>query len=169
MIKRTISAIHRQASFKKYINSVFKKSSKPLWLTALSFYLLIDACSSLAHMTSGVLHIGFIRCKQCIQFIKNRCNFCNSMMYYTCITIIKARIGTELGSLERKQKLMKELGRQAYAESVHFNFNPKMAGLFASDLDADRLIWGQSHIQATKLIRTTPCRFLMKCRKFQEH
>lgn len=40
--------------------------------------------------------------------------------------------------------LMKEFGKQAYADTVYINFdsNSRMAELFASDLDTDRLIMG---------------------------
>lgn len=43
-----------------------------------------------------------------------------------------------------KTWLMKEFGRQAYADTVYINFdsNSRMAELFASDLDIDRLIMG---------------------------
>ena len=43
-----------------------------------------------------------------------------------------------------KTWLMKEFGRQAYADTVYINFdsNSGMAELFASDLDTDRLIMG---------------------------
>lgn len=43
-----------------------------------------------------------------------------------------------------KTWLMKEFGRQAYADTAYFNFdsNPRLAELFASDLDTDRLILG---------------------------
>lgn len=43
-----------------------------------------------------------------------------------------------------KTWLMKEFGRQAYAKTVYVNFdsNPRMAQLFASDLDTERLIMG---------------------------
>ncbi len=43
-----------------------------------------------------------------------------------------------------KTWLMQEFGRQAYADTVYFNFdsNPRLAELFASDLDTDRLILG---------------------------
>ena len=43
-----------------------------------------------------------------------------------------------------KTWLMKEFGRQAYANTVYINFdsNSRMAELFASDLDTDRLIMG---------------------------
>lgn len=43
-----------------------------------------------------------------------------------------------------KTWLMKEFGRQAYADTVYINFdsNSRMAELFASDLDTDRLIMG---------------------------
>ena len=39
---------------------------------------------------------------------------------------------------------MKEFGRQAYADTVYINFdsNSRMAELFASDLDTERLIMG---------------------------
>lgn len=43
-----------------------------------------------------------------------------------------------------KTWLMKEFGRQAYADTVYINFdsNSVMAQLFVSDLDTDRLIEG---------------------------
>ncbi len=43
-----------------------------------------------------------------------------------------------------KTWLMKEFGRRAYADTVYINFdaNPRMAELFASDLDTERLIQG---------------------------
>ncbi|MCM1190216.1 MAG: ATP-binding protein [bacterium] len=43
-----------------------------------------------------------------------------------------------------KTWLMKEFGRQAYADTVYINFdsNSRMAELFASDLDVDRLLMG---------------------------
>lgn len=43
-----------------------------------------------------------------------------------------------------KTWLMKEFGKQAYADTVYVNFdaNSRMAELFASDLDTDRLIMG---------------------------
>lgn len=43
-----------------------------------------------------------------------------------------------------KTWLMKEFGHQAYANTVYINFdaNSRMASLFASDLDTDRLIMG---------------------------
>ena len=43
-----------------------------------------------------------------------------------------------------KTWLMKEFGRQAYADTVYINFdsNSRMAELFASDLDTERLIMG---------------------------
>ena len=43
-----------------------------------------------------------------------------------------------------KTWLMKEFGRQGYTDTVYINFdaNSRMAELFASDLDTDRLIMG---------------------------
>ncbi len=43
-----------------------------------------------------------------------------------------------------KTWLMKEFGRRAYTDTVYINFdaNPRMAELFASDLDTERLIQG---------------------------
>ncbi|MBO7174201.1 MAG: ATP-binding protein [Spirochaetaceae bacterium] len=43
-----------------------------------------------------------------------------------------------------KTWLMKEFGRQAYADTIYINFdsNSRMSDLFASDLDTDRLIMG---------------------------
>ena len=39
---------------------------------------------------------------------------------------------------------MKEFGRKAYADTIYINFdsNSRMAELFASDLNTDRLIMG---------------------------
>ena len=44
-----------------------------------------------------------------------------------------------------KTWLMKEFGRQSYADTVYINFdsNSRMAELFASDLDTDRLWYYQ--------------------------
>ena len=52
-----------------------------------------------------------------------------------------------------KTWLMKEFGKQAYADTVYINFdsNSRMAELFASDLDTDRLIMG-SELYAGKKI-----------------
>ena len=43
-----------------------------------------------------------------------------------------------------KTWLMKEFGQQAYSDTVYINFdsNSRMADLFASDLNTDRLIMG---------------------------
>lgn len=43
-----------------------------------------------------------------------------------------------------KTWLMKEFGKQAYADTAYINFdaNPRMAELFASDLDTERLLMG---------------------------
>ena len=43
-----------------------------------------------------------------------------------------------------KTWLMKEFGRQAYADTVYINFdsNSRMTELFASDLDTERLMMG---------------------------
>ena len=43
-----------------------------------------------------------------------------------------------------KTWLMKEFGKQAYADTVYINFdsNSRMADLFSADLDTDRLIMG---------------------------
>lgn len=43
-----------------------------------------------------------------------------------------------------KTWLMKEFGKQAYAETIYINFdsNPRMSKLFESDLDIDRIIMG---------------------------
>ena len=54
-----------------------------------------------------------------------------------------------------KTWLMKEFGKQAYADTIYVNFdsNSRMAELFASDLDTDRLIMGLSliHISGVRL------------------
>ena len=43
-----------------------------------------------------------------------------------------------------KTWLMKEFGSRAYSDTIYINFdsNSQMAGLFASDLNTDRLIMG---------------------------
>ena len=43
-----------------------------------------------------------------------------------------------------KTWIMKEFGKQAYENTIYINFdsNPRMAELFASDLDTERLIMG---------------------------
>lgn len=60
-----------------------------------------------------------------------------------------------------KTWLMKEFGRQAYTDTVYINFdaNPRMAELFSTDLDTDRLLMGlalyagkQIHADKTLLI-----------------
>ena len=38
----------------------------------------------------------FIRCKKCNYFSKTRCNFCNCVLYYTCIIMTEVRVCTEL-------------------------------------------------------------------------
>ncbi len=53
-----------------------------------------------------------------------------------------------------KTWLMKEFGRQAYADTVYINFdsNSRMAELFASDLDTDRLIMGLELYAGRKIV-----------------
>ncbi|MCC8162826.1 MAG: ATP-binding protein [Lachnospiraceae bacterium] len=53
-----------------------------------------------------------------------------------------------------KTWLMKEFGRQAYADTVYINFdsNSRMAELFASDLDTDRLIMGLALYAGRKIV-----------------
>ncbi len=52
---------------------------------------------------------------------------------------------------------MKEFGRLYYTDTVYINFdsNSRMAELFASDLDTDRLIMGLELYSGRKLILTT--------------
>ncbi len=53
-----------------------------------------------------------------------------------------------------KTWLMKEFGRQAYADAVYINFdsNTRMAELFASDLDTDRLLLGLELYAGRKIV-----------------
>jgi len=53
-----------------------------------------------------------------------------------------------------KTWLMKEFGKQAYADTVYINFdsNSRMAELFASDLDTDRLIMGLELYVGRKIV-----------------
>lgn len=69
-----------------------------------------------------------------------------------------------------KTWLMKEFGRQAYADTVYINFdsNSRMAELFASDLDTDRLIMGLELYVGHKIDPNNSLLVLMKCRKFHE-
>lgn len=69
-----------------------------------------------------------------------------------------------------KTWLMKEFGRQAYADTVYINFdsNSRMAELFASDLDTDRLIMGLELYAGHKIDPNNSLLVLMKCRKFHE-
>lgn len=52
-----------------------------------------------------------------------------------------------------KTWLMREFGRKAYADTVYINFdsNSRMAGLFASDLNTDRLIMGMELYAGRKI------------------
>ena len=58
-----------------------------------------------------------------------------------------------------KTWLMKEFGKQAYADTVYINFdsNSQMAERFASDLNTDRLIMGLELYSGKKSIRTARC------------
>lgn len=40
--------------------------------------------------------ISFNRCKKCIHQSKNRCNFCNCVIYYTYIMMTEVHVCTEL-------------------------------------------------------------------------
>lgn len=53
-----------------------------------------------------------------------------------------------------KTWLMKEFGRQAYADTVYINFdaNSRMGELFSSDLDTDRLIMGLELYAGRKIV-----------------
>ena len=76
-----------------------------------------------------------------------------------------------------KTWLMKEFGNQAYSKTVYINFdsNSKMADLFASDLNIDRLIMGLELYcghkinPAKRYNHKKRCLFLMKFRKCPEH
>ena len=52
-----------------------------------------------------------------------------------------------------KTWLMKEFGKQAYADTVYINFdsNSRMADLFSADLDTDRLIMGLELYAGSKI------------------
>ena len=67
-----------------------------------------------------------------------------------------------------KTWLMKEFGKQAYTDAIYINFdsNSRMAELFASDLDTDRLIMGLELYAGHKIDPDNS--FLMKYRKFRE-
>ena len=56
-----------------------------------------------------------------------------------------------------KTWLMKEFGKQAYADTIYINFdsNSMMANLFANDLDVNRLIVGLELYIGRKILRTT--------------
>ena len=109
--------------------------------------------------------VAIFRCKKCIHKDNVRCNFCNIVVYYVKIRITEVcvmyRIAMEklLKWKQSKRRkpliiegarqvgktwLMKEFGKQAYADTVYINFdsNSRMAELFASDLDTKRLIMG---------------------------
>ena len=66
-----------------------------------------------------------------------------------------------------KTWLMKEFGRQAYADALYVNFdaNSRMAELFASDLDTDRLLMGLELYAGRKI---DPDRTLMIFDEVQE-
>ena len=57
-----------------------------------------------------------------------------------------------------KTWLMKEFGRQAYADTIYINFdsNSRMAELFASDLDSVCL-WAWNCMLDVKSIQSIPC------------
>ena len=69
-----------------------------------------------------------------------------------------------------KTWLMKEFGRQAYADTIYINFdsNSRMAELFAADLDTERLIMGLELYVGRKIDPDNALLILTKCRKFQE-
>lgn len=69
-----------------------------------------------------------------------------------------------------KTWLMKEFGRQAYADTIYINFdsNSRMAELFASDLDTDRLMMGLELYAGRKIDPDNSLIILMKYRKSQE-
>ena len=69
-----------------------------------------------------------------------------------------------------KTWLMKEFGRQAYADTVYINFdsNSRMAELFASDLDTERLIMGFELYAGRKIDPDNSLLILTKYRKFRE-
>lgn len=69
-----------------------------------------------------------------------------------------------------KTWLMKEFGKQAYTDAIYINFdsNSRMAELFASDLDTDRLIMGLELYAGRKIDPDNSLLILMKYRKFRE-
>ena len=58
-----------------------------------------------------------------------------------------------------KTWLMKEFGRQAYADTIYINFdsNSQMAELFSFDLDTERLIMGLELYTGRKIDPTILC------------
>lgn len=109
--------------------------------------------------------LRFIQRKNCSHTSKIRCIFCNYVLYYPCIMgngdacMYRIAIEKLVKWKESKRRkpliiegarqvgktwLMKEFGKLNYAETVYINFdsNARMAELFASDLDTDRLIMG---------------------------
>lgn len=69
-----------------------------------------------------------------------------------------------------KTWLMKEFGKQAYTDAIYINFdsNSRMAELFVSDLDTDRLIMGLELYAGRKIDPDNSLLILMKYRKFRE-
>lgn len=67
-----------------------------------------------------------------------------------------------------KTWLMKEFGKQAYTDAIYINFdsNSRMAELFASDLDTDRLIMGLELYAGRKMNRSPSSRQLKKYKFF---
>lgn len=70
-----------------------------------------------------------------------------------------------------KTWLMKEFGKQAYADTVYINFdsNSRMADLFSADLDTDRLIMGLELYAGRKINPDNTLLILTRFKKFREH
>ena len=70
-----------------------------------------------------------------------------------------------------KTWLMKEFGKQAYADTVYINFdsNSRMADLFSADLDTDRLIMGLELYAGRKINPENTLLILTRFKKFREH
>ena len=69
-----------------------------------------------------------------------------------------------------KTWLMKEFGKQAYTDAIYINFdsNSRMAELFASDLDTDRLIMGLELYAGRKIDPDNSLLIFDEYRKFRE-
>ena len=69
-----------------------------------------------------------------------------------------------------KTWLMKRFGTEAYQDMIYINFdsNSRMADLFDSDLNTDRLIMGLELYAGRKINPDNTLLILMRCRRCQE-